>query len=113
MGRNAHLWLAGFYFNSAIQRIAAVYDRVPKLVGDRYKGTPHERMAAVNADDYADWRAVYTEMNSFKHDVEGRAKGRVVTMEIALNAADQAIGLLERKAADIASKYQSKTQRPI
>src|ERR1700732_2736263 len=26
-------WLAGFYFNSAIQRIAACFDRIPKLLG--------------------------------------------------------------------------------
>ena len=31
--RNANeLWLVGFYFNSAIQRLAASYDRIPKLL---------------------------------------------------------------------------------
>src|SRR5437867_145759 len=32
-GRPPHkLWLAGFYFNSGIQRIAACYDRIPRLL---------------------------------------------------------------------------------
>src|SRR4030095_5364087 len=32
-GRDVNnLWLGGYYFNSALQRIAANYDRMPKLI---------------------------------------------------------------------------------
>jgi len=98
------LWLAGFYFNSGIQRIAATYDRIPNLLGasGRY---PKDRMKnANNGTPYA-WNVVYMEVNFFKHAPEGRAKGRTVTLDIALHAMEQAISLLEHKTPEISAKY--------
>jgi len=99
------LWLAGFYFNSAIQRIAASFDRIPKLLGVPDKGDAHKRMALVNADDYKDWSDVYLEVNALKHDPEGKAKGRQVTMEVALRAMDQLIRFLETKIPELTARY--------
>lgn len=50
------LWLAGFYFNSSIQRLAAAFDRIPKMLGAK-KTNAAERMKEVNSGDYSGWGA--------------------------------------------------------
>jgi hypothetical protein len=52
-----------------------------------------------------EWLWVYLEMNLFKHEPEGRAQGRSVTMEVALTATDQVIGLLERERQQLVEQY--------
>jgi hypothetical protein len=103
--REVHrLWLAGFYFNSGIQRIAASYDRIPKLLdarGDR----PSDRMKNAYTTAPEEWHSVYREVNFFKHDPEGRAKGRQVTMDVALRATDQAITLVEKHVSQLVTRY--------
>lgn len=91
-------WLGGFYFNSAIQRLAACFDRIPKLL----KATGNNarlRMAAVNTGKYEEWDAVYEELNFYKHDPEGRASGRKVGMIEAVSAFKQAVDLLDSSKA--------------
>ena len=61
-------WEAGYFFNSALMRIAAVNDRLGKYVGDRPDFTPEVRR----------------EVNRIKHDVDGIIGGREVTLEDAL-----------------------------
>lgn len=103
--RNVHkLWLAGFYFNSGIQRIAATYDRIPTLLEapGRYA---KDRMKKANQTTPYEWNVVYREVNSFKHAPEGRAKGRRASLDAALRAMDQAISLLEQKAPELVAKY--------
>ena len=65
-------WEAGYYFNSAIARIAAVNDRLGKYIGDRTNFTPE----------------VHREVNRIKHDVEGILHGRKVNFEDALTSLD-------------------------
>jgi hypothetical protein len=57
--REVHpLWLAGFYFNSAHQRLAASYDRVPRLIGAR-GDNPHDRMKSLHTPVPEEWLLVY------------------------------------------------------
>ncbi len=100
------VWLAGFYFNSAIQRLAACYERVPKLLGGVGESA-HDRMASVNKGKCDDWRRVYGEVNAFKHDPKGRWKGRKVTMENAVNAMGQFIAFMEEKAPELCAKFST------
>jgi hypothetical protein len=66
-------WEAGYYFNSAIMRIAAVNERLGKYIkGDRTDFTPEVRK----------------EVNRIKHDVEGILHGRKVNFEDALTSLD-------------------------
>jgi len=97
-------WLAGFYFNSAIQRIAASYDRVPKLI--RAEGrSARQRMKAANTGQFAAWDKVYEEINSYKHDTSGRAAGRTVTLEDAVAAFEELVTLLKLSEHKLHSLY--------
>lgn len=99
------LWLAGFYFNSGIQRLAACFDRIPKLLGAKGK-TAQKRMKNINSKKYGEWKKVYDEINAFKHDVSGRAKGRLVSMTEAVKAFEQAVALLKSNEAKLAATYR-------
>lgn len=108
------LWMAGFYFNSAIQRIAAAFDRVPQMLGAKKKkkvGTKRvstsakERMTEVNHSAFDKWQKVYDEVNAFKHDPEGRAAGRTVTMTDSIESFEQMLNLLNARKADLAARY--------
>src|SRR5262245_2122742 len=69
--RQVHrLWIAGFYFNSAIQRLAASYDRIPKLLGAA-GASAKDRMKNANTTPHQEWASVYAEVNSLKHDPKG------------------------------------------
>lgn len=104
-GKDVHpLWRGGFYFNSAIQRLAASYDRLPGLLGAG-PGTARERMISVCGSEGQDWYQVYKEVNALKHSPMGKAKGRRVTVEMALNAVDELLDLVERKTVELSAKY--------
>jgi hypothetical protein len=90
-------WLAGFYFNSAIQRIAACFDRIPKSLGATGPNA-RARMAKVSEQTMVAWDKVYTEVNALKHDVTGRAQGRTVGIEDAVNAFTEVVGFLKTNA---------------
>jgi hypothetical protein len=105
-GNQVHsLWLGGFYFNSAIQRLAASYDRIPGLLGAG-EGKARERMISVSGSEGKDWYSVYKEVNALKHDPKGMAKGRRVTLEMALNAVDELLDLVEAKSSDLSARYR-------
>jgi len=104
-------WISGYFFNSAMLRIAACYDRVPKLIlkKGKLKGkeNAHLLMASVfgNGSRYAKWTAVYQEVNSLKHDASGLASGRHVAKDDVMAALTEVVSLLEEKQKDIASAY--------
>jgi hypothetical protein len=109
-----NLWLAGFYFNSAIQRIAAAFDRIPRMLGAKKKkkvGTKRvptsakERMTEINNTPFDKWERVYDEVNAFKHDPEGRAAGRTVAMTDAIESFEQLVKLLNSSRAELAARY--------
>ncbi len=96
------LWLAGFYFNSAIKRLAACFDRIPKLL--RASGAnARERMKNVNTGSYAAWDKVYGEINAFKHEVAGKAAGRTVSLTEAVKAFEEVIALLKASETKLAA----------
>ncbi|HEY2359667.1 MAG TPA: hypothetical protein VGK36_01025 [Candidatus Angelobacter sp.] len=108
-------WMAGFYFNSSIQRIAAAFDRLPQMLkakmekrvaGKRKSTSARERMAEVNSAAFAHWQRVYDEVNAFKHSPEGRADGRTVLMDDALLAFQQMLGLIATSKPTLKSLYK-------
>jgi hypothetical protein len=99
------LWLAGFYFNSGIQRLAACFDRIPKLLGAS-GANARERMKTVNTGSYASWDKVYAEINAFKHEVTGKAAGRTVTLTEAVKAFEEVTALLKASEPSLAANYR-------
>ena len=98
-------WLAGFYFNSGIQRIAACFDRIPKLLGAK-GANARDRMKNVNGGNYAAWDKVYGEINAFKHDVAGKATGRTVSLTEAVQAFEEVVALLRANEAKLVATYR-------
>jgi len=100
-----NLWLAGFYFNSGIQRLAACFDRIPKLL-NATGANARERMKSVNAGNYTAWDRVYDEINAFKHDVAGKAGGRTVGLTDAVQAFEEVLALLKANEPKLAAAYK-------
>jgi len=100
-------WTAGFYFNNALFRTAAVYHRalkvltgneqvknihVDKLEPDakkRYEAVRHAPWANENA------RKVHDEVNDLKHASSGILGGRDVRVDIAVGAVTEILDLIE------------------
>jgi hypothetical protein len=108
------LWLAGYDFNSALQRVAAAFDRIPRMLGanlNKRNGkkavatSAKERMAAVNAKPYENWLKVYDEVNAFKHSPDGRATGRTVSMDEAVSAFGEMTRLLIDNKTKLITRY--------
>jgi hypothetical protein len=94
------VWISGYFLNSALQRIAACYDRIPKLIlssGKCKKGNVEDRMKSFLADpkSVTTWRDVYKEVNALKHDREGIAAGRSVANNEAILALAEIVSTLE------------------
>ena len=92
------LWIAGFYFNNALFRTAAVYHRMLKVVtgGNGYVPTllPKARK------QHPSWTStelskVHDQVNELKHDPRGIYHGRTVTYAEALAAACELLDLIE------------------
>jgi hypothetical protein len=98
-------WLAGFYFNSGIQRLAACFDRIPKLLGAKGPNA-RKRMENVNTGNYAAWYKVYGEINAFKHEVAGKATGRTVSLTEAVQAFEEVLALLRANEAKLVAIYR-------
>jgi hypothetical protein len=99
------LWIAGFYFNSGIQRLAACFDRIPKLLGAT-GGNASERMKNINKFSYSNWEKVYKEINAYKHAVAGKAAGRSAKMAEAVEAFKELISVLNANKTKLATTYR-------
>lgn len=101
-------WVCGYYVNSAMLRIAACYDRIPKMILKRKKGNAHQLMQAICVDpsSYANWRAVYEEVNKLKHDAEGLASGRHVSKDEVMRALNEIVSLLETTKSAVIAAYR-------
>lgn len=51
------------------------------------------------------WEKVYKEVNAFKHAITGKAAGRTVSMEDAVQAFEEALTLLTKNEANFARIY--------
>lgn len=98
-------WLAGFYINDAMFRIAALYERGLKAaVGARgQQNVPCLREIAVAkglmvSADFSALDAVRTDVNQLKHRDGLVLKGRKVAFDTAIAAAREARELLDRVA---------------
>lgn len=115
-------WLAGFYFNAALARIAAAFDRIALLAvvqahGEKWRDESlGNRLQKLGVGTYVKpkklglgkWKAptftlnngktsvayrVHNEVNSLKHDPPGLAKGRDVAMADAIAAVTEVMDL--------------------
>jgi hypothetical protein len=96
------LWIAGFYFNNALFRTAAVYHRVLKVATGKDGYVPALQAAALAL--YPNWNSirlykVHSQVNELKHEPQGAYHGRLVTYEDALTAACDLLDLIEAWAA--------------
>jgi hypothetical protein len=78
-------WLAGFYFNSAIQRIAAAGEQLAGILKRlerqaKQQGTVLDTSNALPALDQ-----IREEVNRFKHDETGFERGRDITPVVRKN----------------------------
>jgi hypothetical protein len=105
-----HLWLAGYHFNSGIQRLAAVFDRFSLLLGQGGDKPARERMrAAVGPQPrWNKWFAAYKEINAFKHGVEGRGRGRELTFDDAVKGIEQAVQAFEAHKPALKTRYDGR-----
>lgn len=101
-------WTAGFYFNSALARMAGAFDRTVRFHAAR-KGVDRpqpgstrppsvrEMLRALGLPQFTSGKlaAVYDEVNPLKHRPAGLARRRKVTMAGAIVAFDQILDLLE------------------
>lgn len=101
------LWIAGFYFNSALFRTAAVYHRTLKVVTGTDGYVPALQptaLARYPGWDSAQLLKVHREVNELKHEPHGVYHGRSVTYEEALTAACDLLDLIEAWAASHPSR---------
>jgi len=103
--RTTGLWIAGFYFNNALFRTAAVYHRILQVAAAPHTGrndVPTLQTAVIAR--YPGWNSirlhkVHSQVNELKHEPQGVYHGRLVTYEDALTAACDLLDLIEAWAA--------------
>ena len=90
-----HGWLAGFYFNSAIQRTAAAAEQLAGILKrlDRRAKQQGRGLNFPNASSALD--QVREEVNRFKHDETGLERGRDITPSSAVAALSEIVQTLE------------------
>jgi hypothetical protein len=91
-------WIAGFYFNNALFRTAAVYHRILQIVVGKDGNVPTLQGEALTL--YGHWvsiklHKVYIQVNELKHDPQGIYDGRLVTYQEALTAIGDLLDLVE------------------
>lgn len=90
--------MAGFHFNSALFRTAAVYHRILTIVTAQDAYVPVLRTAAQAL--YPGWTSinldlVHSQVNDLKHTPRGVHDVRTVTYAGAVNAAGELLDLIE------------------
>jgi hypothetical protein len=91
-------WIAGFYFNNALFRTAAVYHRILKVATGAAGYVP--ALQAAGLASYPNWNSirlfkVHSQVNELKHEPQGVYHGRLVTYEDALTATCDLLDLIE------------------
>jgi len=92
------LWIAGFYFNNALFRTAAVYHRVLKVITGTDGRLPALQLDALRR--FAGWNSIrlykiHNQVNELKHEPQGVYHGRLVSYDEALTAACDLLELVE------------------
>lgn len=103
-------WIAGFYFNNALFRIAAVQHRILKIVAQT-EGNPKTKKEEYVGQllksvrpRFPEWTQsnldlVHKEINGLKHDPKGVHDRREVTFEVAVSAVGELLALLDASNA--------------
>ncbi len=91
-------WIAGFYFNNALFRTAAVYHRILKVATGMDRSVPVLQLDALRR--YAGWNSIrlykiHNQVNDLKHEPRGIHHGRLVSYDDALTAACDLLDLIE------------------
>lgn len=101
MVRTSGNWLSGFYFNSALFRIAASYHRGLKVVsGKETSGLQKGQLLEIVEAVFPSWRHseldnIHNEVNQLKHDGNGLFQTRTVTWKQAQSAVEELFELFE------------------
>ncbi len=100
-------WIAGFYFNNALFRTAAVYHRFLKVITATNGYVPALRPIAQTL--YPAWTStsldmVHSQVNDLKHTPRGVHDQRSVTYADAVNAVDELLALIEAWTAASATR---------
>ncbi len=93
-------WMAGFHFNSAIYRLAAVYDRVLRVV---VCGGEKERVGSLRdkaKERYSGWNSdqldrINEQVNTLKHRPPGVFEGRKAVYLDAMSALAELLNLID------------------
>jgi len=88
-------WAAGFYFNSALLRIAADYHRLLKALTRLNENVPALRKLVSPPFEHRNLDAVHKEVNELKHTPNGLERGRQVTFATATAALQELVDLIE------------------
>lgn len=88
-------WVAGFYFNSALLRIAAAYHQVLKLITVKNETVAKLRESIADKNKRMNLDSVHDEVNKIKHNITGVGPIRSVKMDQAVAAIEELLGLAE------------------
>jgi hypothetical protein len=99
-------WTAGFYFNNALFRIAAVYHRALKIItGKENSKKVVDKLLPIAKELHEHWRdgrwanvklaKLHKEVNGLKHSSSGIYLGRTIRFEEAIQAVDKLVNLIE------------------
>ncbi len=111
-------WIAGFYFNNALFRTAAVYHRILKIVVGKQKAYVPELLPDARKC-YPRWTCakldkVHSQVNDLKHTPRGVHDQRTVTYDDAVAAIGELLDLIEAWTAATAPTTSKplRTQTP-
>lgn len=95
-------WISGYHFNSAIFRIAAVRVKTRALLKgiDRQNKQREGQLRASLPD--TDFDQLHNEYRELKHGPAGLAAGRQVTFDLAVEALQEVIAVLDARKSELA-----------
>lgn len=92
-------WMAGFHFNSAMFRISAVFDRLPKAVACCHVSAASAYQKKTRRSwKKTDAHAIRQQVNDLKHQRSGLYKGRRADLKTAIAAIQELLELAETLA---------------
>jgi hypothetical protein len=90
-----HGWLAGFYFNSAIQRTAAAGEQLVGILKRLDRQAKQQGRVLDISNALPALEQIREEVNRFKHDETGLERGRHITPSSAVTALSEILQALE------------------
>jgi adenylate kinase family enzyme len=94
-------WASGFFFNSALLRIAADYHRVLQLLTGKDESVPKLVELVKPEFKHVHLDAVHKEVNVLKHSPGGVASGRSVKFVNGVDALEELVDLIEARQSGV------------